>query len=122
MAAINKAYVYVDSMRNMWVDYNAVINQSFFTILFNLVTIFTMFYELFIHMDSIFKNSLVMNLPVTVVLKLSDINNIEKVKNNFFSKMTTITLLTASIPGASCRSIAYRAGTYFRFLFDVSYD
>ena len=119
---MNKGYVYIDKMRSTWIDYNKVVNQSFFTILASLITLFSMFFNFFIHVDSLYKNDFIMNLPIKMVDFLVDESNMAIVGANFYEHMNLLVMLTATIPGADCRSIGYRFGTYIRKVFGLTYD
>eukprot|EP00347_Sterkiella_histriomuscorum_P012637 403367807 len=121
MQGINKGYVYVIQMRDLWIDRNKVFNQGAVQILSSLVTIYAMFYDFYIHLDNLFQDTTVMTIPNIVVTMLADVAYQPTVKQNFSQKMNAISTLAMTIPGANCRALGYRVATILRFIFGVTY-
>jgi hypothetical protein len=67
MVSINRGYVALELAGDLWKNFNTMLNQSPFKIFTSLVSITILFYDLFMHVDKIFKNSFLMNIPNVVV-------------------------------------------------------
>jgi hypothetical protein len=66
MASINRGYVALQVSRDLWINFNTLVNKSPFTIFTSLVAITILFFDLFTHVDKIFKNTLLMSIPSVI--------------------------------------------------------
>lgn len=92
----------MESVRSTWVNKNTVLNQNPFNILSDLITIFNMFYNLYINFYTIFTDKVIMAIPDTVVTMLADTQYQATLYQNFNNKMSAITVLAGTIPGSTC--------------------
>ena len=102
MQGVNNGWVYMESIRSTWINKNTVLNQNPFYILSDLISIFDMFYNLYINFYNIFTDKVIMGIPNTVVTMIADSQYQPVLKQNFNNKMSAITFLAGSIPGSTC--------------------
>ena len=66
VANINLGYIGLQAVRDTWINFNNLISGNPFQIVGNMITIVTLFINMYYHVDQIFKDSFIMKIPILV--------------------------------------------------------
>ena len=118
---INHGLVYVEKLRDKWIDQTSVTELGVFEISQSLLEIYIMFLSVLLPLDNILQNRKLVGIPKQIFQLFFTQEFYKNIMKNILSKSAEMIILLITIPGASCFTIGYRVAAFSRFLFNVNY-
>ena len=112
---------YLESVRDKWINENAVTSLDILKISGVLLEIYLIFLSVLKPIDDLMQNQKYMDISRQIFQIFSNKDFLNTLVTNVLNKSNQMSVLLITIPGATCYSIGYRLGAFTRFLFGVVY-